>query len=259
MKRKRRLSGLVSGVLYAALRRRPRTAGVILAAGSGTRMGGGVPKQFLPVLGVPILIRSTRAFVLTPEIDEIVIVTRKDDIDAVTRLLTEYGISSKPVRVIAGGDTRQRSAFLGVEATSKKCRFVALHDAARCMVTPELISAVVRAAYEHRAASAVSPVHDTVKRLDKRGRIAGTVDRTKLVAAATPQAFNKDFYVAVAAYAEKKETVVTDDNGLFEAVGQSVYAVDGGDGNFKVTTPGDLIRAEAALRARENGGGESDG
>ena len=259
MIRKRRIAGLVSGVLRAALRRRPRTAGVILAAGSGTRMGGDVPKQFLPILGVPILIRSVLAFAKTPEIDEIVIVTRNSDMDAVQKLVSEYGITSKSVSVIAGGDTRQRSALLGVEATSKKCRFVAVHDAARCMVTPDLISSVVSAAYKHRAASAASPVHDTVKRLDKRGRIAETVDRAKLVAAATPQAFDKNYYIAVAAYAEKKGTVVTDDNGLFEAVGQSVFAVDCGDGNFKVTTPGDLIRAEAAIRARENREKESDG
>ena len=82
MKRRRRLSGLLSGVLRVALRRRPRTAGVILAAGSGTRMGGEVPKQFLPVCGVPILIRSVRAFDACPVVDEIVIVTRETDIEA---------------------------------------------------------------------------------------------------------------------------------------------------------------------------------
>ena len=256
MKRKRRLAGLVSGVLRVALRRRPRTAGVILAAGSGTRMGGEIPKQFLPVLGVPVLIRSVRAFDRCPSIDEIVIVTREGDIQNVEDLCKEYGVSAKLKRVIAGGETRQKSAFLGVEATSKNCRFVAIHDAARCLVTPETVVSVLKEAYRHRAATAAYPIADTVKRVDRRGRIKETIDRGELLAAATPQAFDRDYYVAVAAYAEKKETSVTDDNALFEAVGQTVYTVNCGSDNFKVTTPDDLVRAEATLRARgekENG------
>ena len=251
MKRRRRLAGLVAGVLRVALRRRPRSAGVILAAGSGTRMGGGIPKQFLPVCGVPILIRSVRAFDACPGIDEIVIVTRETDIQAVKDLCAEYEISQKLKTVIAGGDTRQKSAFLGVEATSRACRYVAIHDAARCLLTPDVIRSVLEAAYLHRAATAVYPVTDTIKRVDGRGRIKETLDRTALFAAATPQAFERDYYIAVAAYAEKMGTTVTDDNGLFEAVGQTVYTVDCGNENFKVTTPSDLIRAEATVRARE--------
>ena len=251
MKRKRRLAGLVSGVLRVAFRRRPRTAGVILAAGSGTRMGTDVPKQFLSLLGTPILIWSARAFLACPEIDEIVIATRKSDVPAVRKMCDRYGVSGKPVKVVAGGETRQKSAFIGVEATSRACRFVAIHDSARCLVTPETVSAVVKEAYRRRAATAVYPIADTVKRIDAKGRIKETLDRTELVAAATPQAFDKDYYIAVAAFAEKKGTVVTDDNGLFEAVGQTVCTVNCGNGNFKVTTPEDLVRAEAALRLRE--------
>ena len=253
MKRKRRLAGLVSGVLRIALRRRPKTFGVILAAGNGTRMGGEVPKQFLPLCGTPILVRSARAFLDCPEIDGIVIVTRREDIAAVEGLCREYGLSGKPIKVTSGGDSRQRSAFLGVEATPKGCRFVAIHDAARCLVTPETVSAVVRTAYRRRAATAVYPIVDTVKRVDARGRIRETLDRNELVAAATPQAFDRDFYIAVAAYAGKKGIAVTDDNALFEAVGQTVYTVDGGNGNFKITTKADFERAEAILRAREIG------
>ncbi|MBR5044290.1 MAG: 2-C-methyl-D-erythritol 4-phosphate cytidylyltransferase, partial [Clostridia bacterium] len=142
MKRRRRLAGLVSGVLRVTLRRRPRTAGVILAAGIGTRMGTDVPKQFLPILGVPILIRSARAFLACPEIDEIVIVARESDLPSVCDLIERFSLSDKPVKAVAGGETRQKSAFLGVEATSRACRFVAIHDAARCLVTPETVSAV---------------------------------------------------------------------------------------------------------------------
>lgn len=251
MKRKRRLAGLVSGVLRVTLHRRPKTAGVILAAGSGVRMGSDVPKQFLLVLGVPVLVRSARAFLDCPSIDEIVIVTRKGDIPATEELCRRYELASKPIRVVAGGDTRQKSAYLGVEATSRGCRFVAIHDAARCLVTPDVISAVLDAAYRRRAATAVYPISDSVKRIDAGGRIKATLDRAGLVAAATPQAFDRDYYIAVAAHAEKKGIAVTDDNGLFEAVGQTVYTVDCGSGNFKITTRDDLVRAEAALRARE--------
>lgn len=251
MKRRRRLAGLVTGVLRVVLHRRPRTACVILAAGSSTRMGGEIPKQFLPVCGVPILIRSLFAFDSCPVIDEIVIVTRESDIQAVRDLCAKYRISGKLKAVIAGGETRQKSAFLGVESTSSPCRFVAIHDAARCLVTSDVIRSVVETAYRRRCATAVYPVTDTIKRVDGLGRIRGTVDRTELCAAATPQAFERDYYIAVAAYAEKKGTVVTDDNALFEAVGQTVYTVDGGSDNFKVTTSSDLIRAEAVIRARE--------
>ncbi|MBO6019702.1 MAG: 2-C-methyl-D-erythritol 4-phosphate cytidylyltransferase [Clostridia bacterium] len=253
MKRKRRLAGLFSGVLRVALRRRPKTFGVILAAGSGTRMGTDVPKQFLSLCGKPILVWSARAFLDCPEIDGIVIVTRRKDIAAVEEICRQYGLSGKPIRVVSGGDSRQRSAFLGVEATPKGCRFVAIHDAARCLVTPETVSAVVNEAYRRRAATAVYPIADTVKRIDARGRIRETLDRSELVAAATPQAFDRDFYIAVAAYAEKKGIAVTDDNALFEAVGQTVYTVDCGNGNFKITTQADLDRAEAILRARKTG------
>jgi len=252
MKRRRRLAGLIAGVLRVTLRQRPKTAGVILAAGDGTRMGGDVPKQFLPILGVPILVRSARAFEECAEIDEIVIVTRNGDLCAVEALLSEYGVQKKPIRVIAGGETRQKSAFLGVSATSKKCRFVAIHDAARCLVTPGEITSVIRLAHRRRAATAVSLIVDTVKRIDAKGRIKETLDRSELVAAATPQAFDRDYYIAVAAYAEKKGTVVTDDNGLFEAVGQTVYTVPCSGDNFKVTTLADLIRAEAILSARSS-------
>lgn len=251
MMRKRRLVGVISGVLRVALRRRPKTAGVILAAGSGTRMGGDIPKQFLSVSGVPILIRSVRAFDECKDIDEIVVVARKSDVSYVRNLCREYGISTKLKRVISGGETRQKSAFLGVEATSGNSRFVAIHDAARCLVSPGTVSEVVCQAYRRRAATAIYPIADTVKRVDWRGRIKETLNRDELVSAATPQAFDKDFYIAAAAYAEKKGIVVTDDNGLFEAVGQTVYTVDCGSENFKVTTPEDLFRAEATLRAKE--------
>ena len=252
MKRKRRLAGLVAGVLRVALRVRPKTAAVILAAGSGSRMGGETPKQFIRVLGTPILVRSLRTFAAAPSIDEIVVVTRAGDVGTVRALLDEYGVAAKVKTVIAGGDTRQKSARIGVEATSKGCRFVAIHDAARCLVTVETVEKVVGTAYRKRAATAVIPIHDTVKRVDARGRIRETLNREELFAAATPQAFDRDFYIAVAAYAEKKGTVVTDDNALFEAVGQTVYTVPCDGDNFKVTTKSDLIRAEATVRARES-------
>ena len=251
MKRKRRLAGLISGVLRVALRVRPKTAAVILAAGSGSRVGGETPKQFLPLLGVPILVRSLRAFDAAPSIDEIVVVTRESDVDAVKELLAQYGLSRKLKTVTAGGDTRQKSAQIGVEATSNGCRFVAIHDAARCLVTTETVEKVVETAYRRRAATAVIPIHDTVKRVDSRGRIKETLNREELFAAATPQAFDRDFYIAVAAYAEKKGTVVTDDNALFESVGQTVYTVPCDGDNFKITTKSDLIRAEATLASRE--------
>ena len=252
MKRRRRLAGLVSGVLRVALRRRPRTAGVILAAGSSTRMGGDVPKQFLSVCGVPILIRSVRAFDACPSIDEIVIVARERDIQDVKDLCAEYKISSKLKTVIAGGDTRQKSAFLGVEAASKGCRFVAIHDAARCLVTEEIIRSVFKASYRYGAATAASPVKDTVKISDSEGFTEYTLERDLLRAVQTPQIFRREIITAAHELARRENFEATDDNALVEKTGIRVKLVDCGYGNLKITTPEDIIAAEALLKSRQN-------
>ena len=142
----------------------------------------------------------------------------------------------------------------GVLATDDAIEFVAIHDAARCLVTTDTIGRVAAEAYVYGGASAASPVYDTVKQLDSMGFIQKTVDRSTLVAAETPQVFRKKLYVAAARAAEQKGSSVTDDNSLLEAFGQAVKSVLSIGENFKITTAADLLRAEAVIAEREKKG-----
>ena len=237
---------------------RPKTAAIILAGGSGTRFGGDRPKQLTELLGIPVIIRSALAFEACPYIDETVIVSRDEDIDEIRALCTRYAIR-KLKCVTAGGATRQESSMLGVRAAGGDAEFVAIHDAARCLVTADTVSAVAAEAYVYGGASAVGPVYDTVKKTDSLGFIKETVDRSSLVAAQTPQIFRKSLYLAAAELALRESFSVTDDNSLLERLGQAVKAVESRGENFKITTAEDMLRAEAVLRARADEGRRRDG
>ncbi|MBE6629817.1 MAG: 2-C-methyl-D-erythritol 4-phosphate cytidylyltransferase [Ruminococcaceae bacterium] len=225
----------------------PATSAVIVAAGSSTRMGKGVSKQLLKLAGVPVLARTLRAFQQSGYIDEIVVVSRPEDMREISELLTKYGIT-KPVRLVAGGATRADSVKRGFAAISKKAKYVAIHDGARCLITPAMIKKVLRAAYLHRAATAACTVTDTVKIATKRGFIERTEDRERVWLAQTPQVFHTNLYRA--ALANVKDNTLTDDNQLIEAIGYPVKLVDCGAENLKITRPEDLPRAEAILAAR---------
>lgn len=225
----------------------PATSAVIVAAGNSTRMGKGVSKQLLKLSGVPVLARTLHAFAQSGYVDEIVLVTRAEDMHDITLLLTKYGIK-KPVRLVIGGATRAESVKRGVEAINKKAKFVAIHDGARCLITPQMIKKVLRAAYMHRAATAACTVNDTVKIATKRGFIARTENRDLVWLAQTPQVFDVNLYRA--ALANVKDETLTDDNQLIEAIGYPIKLVDTGADNLKITRPEDLPRAEAILAAR---------
>ena len=225
----------------------PATSAVIVAAGNSTRMGKGVSKQLLKLAGAPVLAHTLHAFSQSGYIDEIVVVTRPEDMREIGAMLTRYGIK-KPVRLVAGGATRADSVKRGVEAIDKKAKFVAIHDGARCLVTPQMIKKVLRAAYIHRAATAACTVHDTVKIATKRGFIARTENRDLVWLAQTPQVFDVNLYRA--ALANVKDESVTDDNQLIEAIGYPVKLVDTGADNLKITRPEDLPRAQAILAER---------
>jgi 2-C-methyl-D-erythritol 4-phosphate cytidylyltransferase len=226
----------------------PATSAVIVAAGNSTRMGKGVSKQLLRLSGVPVLARTLHAFSQSGYIDEIILVTRAEDMHDITLLLTKYGIK-KPVRLVVGGATRADSVKRGVAAIDKKAKFVAIHDGARCLVTPPMIKKVLRAAYMHRAATAACTVHDTVKIATKRGFIERTENRDLVWLAQTPQVFDVNLYRA--ALANVKDDTLTDDNQLMEKINHTVKLVDFGKDNIKITTPDDIPRAEFILSQRE--------
>ena len=225
----------------------PASAAILVAAGSSSRIGGDMPKPLLPLCGTPILAHTLVAFQRCPLVDEIVVVAREQDADTARTLAHTYGIT-KLTHVVAGGATRAESVARGVEAVSERTKYVAIHDAARCLITPEQISRVLRTAYIHRAASAACPVTDTVKLRTKRGFIEKTIDRRSVYLAQTPQVFHADLYRA--ALQQVGRTDLTDDNQLMEALGFPVKLVNCGSENLKITYPEDLERARDILTRR---------
>ena len=211
-------------------------------------MGGKTSKQLLEINGSPVLAHTLLAFQKAKCIDEIVIVARAEDISAIWALAEQYGIT-KVKEITKGGDTRAASVRRGFRLIDVKSRFVAIHDGARCLITPEQIKKVCRTAYRLRAATAASPVTDTVKLSTKRRYIDKTVDRDLVWLVQTPQVFHADLYRA--ALAKVDDDRITDDNQLMERVHHPVKLVDTGKDNLKITTPDDIARAEFILAQRE--------
>ena len=227
--------------------RRNKTAAVIVAAGQSLRMGG-IDKQVAVLAGVPALVRSMLAFEVASTIDEIVVVTRKDDRALVKTWAEQYKIT-KLKAVVTGGETRANSVQRGFARISPDMRFVAIHDGARCLITPENIEKVCRAAYRHNAATAAYPATDTVKIADRNGFIVSTPPRKTVWHATTPQVFHADLYRAALATVDLPDA--TDDNQLVEKLPVPVKLVDCGRQNIKITYPDDLKIAEILLKERE--------
>ena len=221
---------------------------VIAAGGSGTRMGGNVPKQFVRIGGIPIIVRTLLKFETCPDIDEIIVVVRDCDIETVKILLDEYKIT-KLTRIVKGGATRQASVLNGINAASG--RFVFIHDAARPFVTPEQISEVVNETHRFGAAALGVPIKDTLKTVKKDGMISETVDRENKYSIQTPQGFEIEMIRAAHREAERKGVSVTDDCALAELSGASVKVVEGSSLNIKLTTPEDIILAEGILNLKK--------
>ena len=225
------------------------TSAIILCAGSGDRMQG-TDKQLTALLGTPIAIRSTMAFEKCDNIDEIILVTRQEQISVFEELVKSYKLS-KVTKVVCGGSTRQQSALCGVQAVWQGCKFIAIHDGARCLITPKQISCVTEQAYKHNAATAATRCSDTVKLATKADftQTSGHPDRSKLWLAQTPQAFKLTLYQG--AVHTGKDVAVTDDCAIIESAGFYVKLVDCGRSNMKITTKEDLVIAQAILSTRE--------
>ena len=226
------------------------TSAVIAAAGSSVRFGGDLTKQMTELCGVPLIVHTLRAYEKCPCIHEIIIVAKKNEIDEYAGICKSEGFT-KVSAVIPGGYTRQDSVLKGLDAVSKKSKFIAIADGARCLITPEQIEDVCRAAYKYHAATAAHNSTDTVKIADSRGFIESTADRKTVWMAQTPQVFKTKLYRAAAYTALKKGFDGTDDNMLVEEIKHPVRLVECGAQNIKITTQEDLIFAESMLKKRE--------
>ncbi len=228
-------------------------AAVILAAGSGERFSEGDrhPKQFAEICGKPMLVYSLEAFDACDSIGEIIIVSRRDDGGTVKDILKKYPIN-KPHKVVAGGKTRQESALIGFRATDEKYSHIAIHDAARPLITPRGITLVVSSAFVHKAAIAASPSVDTPKIVTNDRKIRESApERSKIWMAQTPQVFERTLYQTAAYYAREKGFECTDDSSLCEYAGFYVKVVDIDMPNMKVTYPHDIMLAELLIKLRE--------
>lgn len=218
---------------------------VIVAAGNSTRMqSGGASKLLMQVNGEPVLRKTLRAFEKAACIEEIVVVTRPVDFDAVREAAEGIG---KPIRITEGGKERQDSVANGA-ALCDDADFIAVHDGARPMITPALIEKVCADGMKYGAATLAVPVKDTVKEADDEEFVHATPDRAKLRAIQTPQVFSLPLYKKALAAAAAEGKKYTDDCQLIENAGGRVYLTMGDYRNIKITTPEDIAVAEAFLK-----------
>ena len=233
------------------------TSAIILAAGSSTRMGDGVSKQFLSVDGLPVVARTVIEFDKSEFISEIIVVCKKDEIDMYDGFAEKYSIKT-PFKVVEGGSTRQESARFGSDAVDAKAKYIAIHDAARCLITEEMIARVCHSAFISRDRGAILAIRatDTVKIADKNAFIDSTPERKILWQAQTPQVFPLNAYRAAAYISRDEEFEGTDDASLLEHIKFPVKLVEGSRENIKVTEPIDICIAEAILKTRGTSGGD---
>jgi 2-C-methyl-D-erythritol 4-phosphate cytidylyltransferase len=213
-------------------------------------MGGSLPKQFLTLGGVPILVHSLRALEAADTVSEIILAVPEADREfCLSEIITPYGFK-KVTRIVAGGAQRQDSVRHGLEAVGKGVNIVLVHDAVRPFLTVEMIGRVIAAAVKHGAAVAAIPMRDTVKLVGDDGLIEKTVDRGQLWLAQTPQAFRRTLFQEAHREAQLDGFHGTDDVQLVERLGYPVAVVEGSGENIKITKPEDLAIGEAILAAR---------
>ena len=222
---------------------------LIACAGSGRRMGAQRNKLLLEVAGRPVLAWTLDAALAAEAISWIGIVGQSLDQPDI-QALVDAACPQKPVVWVEGGDTRQDSVCNGLAALPAEAQAVLIHDGARCLVDPALINRCAAAVLAGASVIAAAPVTDTIKRVDGRGVIQDTPDRSQLWGAQTPQGFPVEQLRQAHAQARREGWSVTDDASLFERLGWEVEVMESSPANIKITTPFDLTIAAAVLAAR---------
>lgn len=215
---------------------------IIPAAGTGSRMGMPVPKQFLELNGVPLLVRTIGIFLQVEKIQHIAVVLPGNHLDTAEQLLKKSFSAAQYRRLIlvAGGATRQASVLAGFAALPAATEYILVHDGARPFVSTEIIENCLQEAMEHGAAVVGVPVRDTLKEVDATGSVLGTVDREKLWHAQTPQAVAAQLFRRAYEHADATGFMGTDEASLLEHAGIPVRMTEGSEQNIKITRPGDL-------------------
>ena len=211
---------------------------IVPAAGTGTRFGGQIPKQFQPLAGKPLIQHVIERFLLDENVSRVIV--------PVAEMLLGSVKNSERITFVAGGETRLQSVMRGIEH-AEDAELIAIHDAARPLFSTETFHAVVAAAREFGAALPVVPVADTINVMTDDATIERTLDRSMLAAAQTPQCFRAEVLRDVLARARQENVDATDEAGLAARFGYSVKAVPGDPRNLKITVPEDMVVAESYL------------
>lgn len=231
---------------------------VIAAAGTGSRMGSRINKQYLLLNNRPVLAYSLDVFEQYEAVDEIIIVAKSSEISYCEQEIVSKYNYRKVSRVVAGGSERQDSVWAGLSHLSDQTAFVAVHDGARPLLSLDLLQALYQEARRWGAAIPGVMARDTLKMIDRDSFVGQTLDRTSIVAVQTPQIFQ--FHELKKAYQEAfyDDFRATDDASLFERYIGRVKVVAGQYDNLKITTPEDIIIAEGLLKARRHSKGDQD-
>lgn len=227
-----------------------KVAAIIVAGGSGKRMGMGIKKQFIELEGKCILAHTIEAFNKCKVIHEIIVVVGKGEQEKVRREVIEFYGYGKVTQVVEGGAERQDSVYNGLMATSKDTQYVMIHDGARPFVSEAVLERALSVTQEKEATVVAVPVKDTIKVVKETLEVESTPKRSTLWSVQTPQSFKREILVQAYHDAKTKKLQVTDDSMLVEAYGHKVYIVEGDYNNIKITTPEDLIIGQAILKGR---------
>lgn len=221
-----------------------RKVAIIVAGGSGVRMGSAIPKQFLHLAGKPVLAHTLQAFATAYDDMQIILVLPAAHFAHAASILEHFPAAGR-VQVIAGGETRFHSVKNGLDQV-KDDAVIFVHDGVRSLVTPALIRRCYEAALQHGSAIPVIPVKDSIRVVNEKGNAAADRERFRIVQ--TPQTFTAE--VLLPAFNRPFDPLFTDEASVVEMAGHTIHLVDGDPENIKITQPHDLVIAEALLKSR---------
>lgn len=224
--------------------KRPSVSAIVPAAGTGSRMNSKTKKQFLEINGKPVIAHTLIRLSFCEKIDEIIVVTGKDDILYMTDIIKAFGINKVGV-VTAGGATRQESVEKG--ALEAKGDYLLIHDGARPLITRKEIEGAIEAGIKYRAAAVGIPLEDTIKLSDEDGFSIKTLPRDNIIRIQTPQVIEKKLYFEALSFAKENNISATDDISLVEALGIKPKITPGSRMNIKITRPDDIETAEKLI------------
>lgn len=223
-----------------------KVSAIIVAAGSGKRIGGSVKKQYLEIKKKPILIYSLERFQHCVDVKDIILVAPKSDIPKLKNIIFNEFNLSKVSNIVAGGSERYHSVLEGLKVVADDTEFVAVHDGVRPLVTVEKISQVIRAAKKYGSAILGVKPKETIKSVES-DFVKKTVNRDLLISVQTPQVFKKEILVTAYHHAFKSQQFGTDDSAMVEKLGNRIFVVPGDYENIKITSVEDLLIAEKLL------------